>query len=177
MKPPPALSFSVLILFTITTHAARTRRTGNGNGNDPSPGIITVQDTKTIHCTPLPGRISLHACAGAILRLPIDHTVGTFHGGGADDGFRLPVSRTYGGCDVLVGLRGGGPDRDRGSWLDAGRAAAEMNGRCAGSRGAVRRYGSAWVNVGESGRIRIRLRPAGGLRDVDGNGTVVDVVL
>lgn len=76
-----------------------------------------------------------------------------------------------------MGLRGGGPDRDRGSWLDAGRAAAEMNGRCAGSSGALRRYGGAWVDVGESDRIRVRLRPAGGLRDGEGNGTVVDVVL
>ena len=58
-----------------------------------------------------------------------------------------------------------------GSWLDLGVAAAEMNRQCTRNIVSYRRYGSAWMNTGELDRIRIRLRPAEGSREVHGNGT------
>lgn len=169
MKRPQGLSFSMLMFFIASTH---TTRIGQISSNFTSLGII--QDSKSIHCVPLPGRISLSACAGAILRLPIDHTVGIFHGGGAEDGFKLPVSRNYNECSVVVEIKGDGTDLDRGNWLDVGLAAAEMNGECARNTGSYRKYSRAWMDTGELDQVRIRLSPTWGWPKVVGNGTAAD---
>ena len=166
MKLPPGLSVFMFASFTASTPTTRIRPNSNNYHS-----LDFIQAPESIHCQRLPGRISLHACAGAILRLPIDHTIGIFHSDGAGDGFKLPVSRTYNDCNVLVEMRGDTTDQDVGSWLDLGVAAAEMNRQCARNIGLYRRYGSAWTNTGELGRIRIRLRPAEELREVDVNGT------
>lgn len=72
-------------------------------------------------------------------------------------------------------MRGDRADQDRGSWLDVVVAAAEMNGQCASNTGSYRRYSRAWMNTGELDGIRVKLGPvAGGLRDVEVNGTVAD---
>ncbi|CAF9942338.1 MAG: hypothetical protein ALECFALPRED_009703 [Alectoria fallacina] len=166
MKLPPGLSLFMLASFTASTPTTRIRQISNNYHS-----LDFIQAPESIHCQPLPGRISLHACAGAILRLPIDHTIGIFHSDGAGDGIKLPVSRTYNDCNVLVEMRGDTTDQDMGSWLDLGVAAAEMNRQCTRNIVSYRRYGSAWMNTGELDRIRIRLRPAEGSREVHGNGT------
>ena len=71
-------------------------------------------------------------------------------------------------------MQGDGPSLDRGSWLDIGVAAAEMNGECARNAGLCRRYSSAWMNAGEFDQIRISLSLARDLSEVDWNGTIVD---
>ena len=66
--------------------------------------------------------------AGAILRLPIDHTADVFHTYGTDDIFRRPVSQDFKKCNLFVEIRGGEFDQDVGYWLDAGRAAGTVCG-------------------------------------------------
>lgn len=171
MRLAPSLSFPVL---TICTAITLTTRPGQTSSNNHSSVDIT-QDFQTIHCLPLPGRLSLRTCAGAILRLPIGHTVGVFHNGLPDDGFSLPVSRTYSECKVVVEMQGDRRNEDSASWLDVGRDAAEMNTWCASSAGSSLKYGSAWMNTGELDLIRIRLRPAGVWEG--GNGTIADEIL
>ena len=134
----------MFIVFTAITHTTHIHQISNNH----SP-IDIIQDSKHVHCVPLPGRISISACAGTILRFPIDHTVGVFHSGGADDGFKLPVSRTYNECEVVVEMQDA-IDHDRGNWLDVGRDAAEMNEECARRVGPYRRYKSA--SLGECWR-------------------------
>lgn len=136
--------------------------------------LRNIQAIRTIHCHPLPSRLSLYACFGAIFRFPSSPAVGRFHSGGADDGFRLPVSRTYEECSVLVKMRDDGADRDKASWSDVAQAAGEMNGFCERSVGSYRRYGSAWMYIGELDRIYIELHPAGEVRKGDKNGTIAD---
>lgn len=172
MRLPPSLSFSVLLSFTTITPATRIRGASNNRSS-----LDIVQASKNIHCIrhiPSHGLVSLQACAGAILRLPIDHTVGIFHTGGADDGFQLPVSRTYNECKIVVEIQGDGTDEDRASWLDLGRDAAAMNEECARGVRHYQRYRGAWMNTGELDRILIELSPALGVGDVEGNGTVAD---
>ena len=169
---PLSLLCFVLALFITMTLTVRTGQTGNNT----HPSLAIIQVSKAIHCVFLPRSISPSACAGAILRLPIDHTAGIFHTDGADDIFRLPVSQDYNACNVLVEIRGGGFDQDMGNWLDVGRAAAKMNGQCANSIGPYGGYGSAWMNTGDFDRIRITLRPVQFLRDVEWNSTLADKI-
>ena len=71
-------------------------------------------------------------------------------------------------------VRGDSTDQGRGSWLDIGRDAAGMNEECArGVTPGYRRYGGAWMDTGELGRIRVTLRPVVVLRGGEGgNGTI-----
>ena len=88
----------------------------------------------------------------------MDHTADVFYTDGADDIFRLLVSRGYKECNLLVEIRGGGVDQDMGYWLDVGRAAAAMDGQCADSIGPYGSYGSGWPKDHTISTLLDRLR-------------------
>lgn len=79
------------------------------------------------------------ACIHAISQLPTSPETGTFHQGGLDDEFRLPVERMVGkpgvagACLVQIEMRGGSGQAisvERASWAEVVRAAIDLVRRC-----------------------------------------------
>lgn len=66
--------------------------------------------------TPFTACPSYYDCARAIFQLPDLVGEGSFHNGGPDDVFRLPVRKTQGTCAVRIELRHEGSSRQSASW-------------------------------------------------------------
>ena len=76
----------------------------------------------------------------------------TFHSIGADDAFKLPVSREYGSCRIEVTVGRLGVMQDRASWMDIREAAMELNEVC-----RVDDVSGGKIQAGEQHRIWIKL--------------------
>lgn len=111
----------------------------------PSPANSTSIDATsvgamngTIHCEILP-MMEWHCCnwlwwpycEKAIQALPSSDLIATFHTGGIDDGFRLPVQRNFKSCQVQVRLSdAGGVVSETGSWDGVRLNALQLGEEC-----------------------------------------------
>lgn len=95
-------------------------------------------------------------CEHAIQILPQLPQSGTFHLTGVDDGFKLPVRRASGSCQVTVNFRQG-TSYDQASWGVIRLSAMELRDKCErkGRLGVVRTGG--WIMAGISNSIVIQL--------------------
>ena len=122
---------SLLIILVATISVPQSTDSHNAN-----PGLF--QDKTGLGVcdpppTPLEIRPSFYDCQEAIQhRLPHYPGEATFHWGGDDDGFRLPISVHSGSCNITVVMGGvhGVAGGDLSSWLDIKRAATEVNEVC-----------------------------------------------
>ena len=104
-------------------------------------------------------RLNFNECAAAILQLPSNHVIGTFHREGDNDQFRLPVVKFSGNCAVKVDIREGFSD-ERAIWLGLGVVAAHLNAACS-NHFYGKRYKGGWTSAGNSDRIKISIKPKG----------------
>ena len=131
-----------------------------------------------LHCFPnyplSVSRPSTRHCISAIRRLPSIHIHGTFHhSSSGDEQFELPVSKSYGGCQVLVELNSAAPED--GTWLGLNLAATQLTYACAD------RYfpkTGGWTDAGDSDGIRITVQSSRLREGLDrlGNLTVEDKI-
>lgn len=100
-------------------------------------------------------RPSVQDCGSAILRLPNTDLKGTFHTGGAEDDFLLPVIKTRGSCRVRLVLIGG-LRQESGNWKDVRKQAGALWSGC---RIAVvgNWFIGAETTAGDGGKISIEL--------------------
>lgn len=95
----------------------------------------------------------------AIRRLPSSHIHGTFHDpGSGEDQFKLPVSKSWGECQVFVELKSLMP-KD-GTWLGLSLAATQLTSACADREGYLSKRGG-WTDAGDHDRIRITVQSTG----------------
>lgn len=128
-----------------------------------------------LHCYPncpyLTFRPSARDCVSAIRSLPSGNTHGTFHNSIiGDDQFRLPVSKSYGPCEVLVEVKSLSPNG--GTWRRLSLAATQLATACADSDGYLARRGG-WTDAGDHDKIRITLQGVRQVLDRVGNKRIV----
>ena len=102
-------------------------------------------------------------CRVACGQLPNSEAQATFHDTGEDDGYKLPVIRSYKTCALSVSLLQDGAQQDESSWSDITFRAEILNDLCVNGRNR-----GGYIHVGQNERIRIEL---GSVRSR--NGTVV----
>ena len=124
------------------------------------PTILTANMTLKgdVHCFPNAPlsvrRPSTRQCISAIRSLPASRVHGTFHNSSSgDEQFKLPVSKSYGGCQVLVELNS--VAREDGTWSGLNLAATRLTYACA-DRYFMKTGG--WTFAGDRNGIRITLR-------------------
>ena len=109
-------------------------------------------------------RPSFSDCGGALRYLPSNHIIGSFHTGGDDNQFKLPITKAYETCSVTVELPNLGIE-ETGTWLGVGAAAMQLNMVCVNNK-----YIGGWTTAGNHERIRITLDYAKAL-EVEANVT------
>ncbi|KAL2038803.1 hypothetical protein N7G274_008561 [Stereocaulon virgatum] len=106
-------------------------------------------------------------CHRAVLIMPQNDTLGTFHVGGKSDDFELPQYGIDGGCKVEIDI-----SKfhlwDEGSWSEIRYATSALNLACRDMSTKPWRSGG-WLMTGKYGRIKISLTGIWG-GDVMGNG-------
>ncbi|KAM0801921.1 hypothetical protein BDR22DRAFT_845678 [Usnea florida] len=117
-------------------------------------------------------RPSTRQCIVAIRSLPAGHAHGVFHNSSSGDArFKLPVSKSYGGCEVLVELNSATPED--GTWSGLGVAATRLTYACA-DRYLMKTGGS--IDAGDSDGIKITVQ-ASKVPQRLGNVTIEDITL
>lgn len=141
----------------------------NLTGDQTVPNILTNSEA---HCaqagpTTSPSPL-LQDCVRAIRSLPENDYVGIFHIGGDTSLWRLPTSRSYDSCTVLVILNEDF-DSEMGSWVDAREAAVRLLLACRlpFDEGGEQRTGG-WIAAGAENGLVVQL---GRSRSVGINGT------
>lgn len=109
-------------------------------------------------------------CHRAILFMPQNDTLSTFHIGGKSDDFELPQYGIEGGCKVNIDINKFHL-LDVGRWSEIRYAASALNLACRDMNTKPWRSGG-WLMTGENGRIKISLTEIWG-GDMMGNGTDV----
>lgn len=107
-------------------------------------------------------------CHRAILFMPQNDTLSTFHIGGKSDDFELPQYGIEGGCKVNIDINKFHL-LDVGRWSEIRYAASALNLACRDMNTKPWRSGG-WLMTGENGRIKISLTEIWG-GDMMGNGT------
>ena len=135
-------------------------------------GNITLKGDS--HCLPTYPlsvyRPSTRQCIHAIRRLPAGHAHGTFHSSSSgNERFKLPVSESYGGCQVLVELNSAASEN--GTWSGLNLAATRLTYACA-DRYHMKTGGS--IDAGDSDGIRITVQSAWRPEVLHGLGNVTN---
>ena len=113
---------------------------------------------------------SAQDCISAVRRLSSSHIHGTFHGPiGGDDQLRLPVSKSSGWCQVLIGLRSLAPEE--GTWLALNMAATQLIAACVDREGFLAKRGG-WTDAGDHNGVIITLQASRLMVEDVGNGTI-----
>ena len=120
----------------------------------------TIHYVRSTYAKPSPST----PAAGAILRLPIDYTVGTVHN---DMAVRFHASSLRDMCTTNATCLWDCKARRMGQLVGCRCAcgAAGLSAERARSPGSLRRSDGACMDVGGFDRIRGRLRPAGGVEE------------
>ncbi|KAK3177006.1 hypothetical protein OEA41_008332 [Lepraria neglecta] len=190
MKSPLSFSLPLATLISVALGAAQVQFTNTGSisaalpsnaplSADAASTNTTEVDAAAIECVRNRNPFSLRnmikrQCDGAIQTLPQDDTQGTFHTGGNDDEFKLPLQRTFENCEVKVGLNYG-YDTDDGSWAKLVPLALELSRQCAKASPGISMLGgnrAGYVIAGDHAKIQITILyydPRAG-----GNATVTD---
>ena len=87
-----------------------------------------------------------------------------FHDTGDDDGYKLPVIRSYRTCAFRVSLLEDGAQQDESSWSDIIFRAEILNDLCVNGRNS-----GGYIHVGQNERIRIEVMNVNAQ-----NGTLVE---
>lgn len=191
MKSPLSFSLPLATLISVALGAAQVQFTNTGSVSTalPSNALPSADATSTnatevdaaaIECVRNRNPFSLRnmikrQCDGAIQTLPQDDTQGTFHTGGNDDAFKLPLERSFENCQVKVGLNYG-YDADDGSWAKLVLVALELSRKCAKATPIMNMLGgnrAGYVIAGDHAKIQITIlyyNPRAGA-----NATVTDV--
>ena len=111
----------------------------------------------TYECIPKP---SIHTktpkftdCVNAISQLPKIKGYGSFHNGGPDDPYKLPVEKTAGTCTVSVELAHQGSTREAGDWRFILEAALSLSRRCLNPWLTPDDSAGVWIWYGQHRRI------------------------
>ena len=176
MKSPWSYSLPLAILIAIALGAGQVQFTDTGSLSAPLPSKTpyladalsanaTDVDASDIECRRNRRPFSLRnlirrQCDSAIEQLPQDPTQGTFHTGGNEDLFRLPVERQFENCQVLVGLNYG-YDEETGSWAKLIPTALRLSRTCAKNIVMTNMLGGSragYVPAGDVGKIQITIQ-------------------
>lgn len=117
-------------------------------------------------------RLNFNECAAAILQLPSNDVIGTFHRGGDNDQFRLPVVKFSGNCAVKVDIREGFSD-ETAIWLSLGVVAAHLNAACS-NHFYGKRYKGGWTSAGDRDRVKISIKPRDATGSARGNNHTLE---
>lgn len=110
------------------------------------------------------------SCLQAAVSLPEGPDPGTFHNGGADDGFKLPKVKVVGQCVITVSLNRG--KQDRSTWDHIAFVASQIAAIC--SNGQYPRGTTGGVKyAGSHGDIRVTLENVKGMGVGAANGTAL----
>lgn len=94
-------------------------------------------------------------CCMAYIQLPHSETRETFHDTGEEDGYKLPVKRSYNTCALTVSFLGDGGQQDISSWAEIVFKARILNDLCVNGRDS-----GGYYQTGQYGRIRVELESA-----------------
>ncbi|KAL9123984.1 MAG: hypothetical protein Q9217_006644 [Psora testacea] len=92
-------------------------------------------------------------CLKAVLRLSRRADTALFHQDGVDDGFRLPVEKTYASCSVTVEIAQGHTE-DKSSWVGISLLASQLTQACSTLNFPSGKTGGETFE-GNAGKVRI----------------------
>jgi len=111
-------------------------------------------------------------CKDAIRRrLPSSPDKGTFHSGGHNDAYRLPLYEYWRSCIVTIIVGGHGSTTDVSSWLEISLAATELNEVC-----QVGEYTGGKIMAGATNKIWIKLSKVDISSTLDSEGSWTSVI-
>lgn len=113
----------------------------------------------TYECIPKPSSHTetpeFFDCVNAIRQLPRINGYGSFHNGGPEDLYKLPVEKTAGTCTVSVELAHQGSTREAGDWLILIEAALSLTRRCLNPWLTPDDSAGVWIWYGQHHRITV----------------------
>ena len=150
----------LLALFLSTPATAAVPAMRNTTTITSPPFIYNIGHTEPTHkCTKVgffksDKRPTWPECYRAIRTLPHGHESGTFHNGGSNDGYRLPVTERFGRCRAQVEIEEHG--QVVGSWVMVTAALDQLSILCRKSTSQGERT-SGWMLVRPDNMIKVSL--------------------